>query len=116
MLNRKASRVSAAQTQIETLETDCHKLNATSGEAGLNADAGQTLASLKSEQEDLTKAQEGHEVGLEAAKEVALAAAGPYMEKRLSAVTEDVARLAARHHRGRYLTDCSRSAQARGRC
>ena len=106
----KEQELVRAQTQIETLQNRLSQIERDlEREAGLNADAGQTLASLKSEQEDLTKAQEGHEVGLEAAKEVALAAAETLHGKEadLSAVTEDVARLAARHQSAeRYLADC----------
>ena len=68
-------------------------------EAGLNRDAGETIARLEWEQGQLAKGHEGHEARLTAAQEAARAAAAVLSghEAALSEGTEDMARLAARH-------------------
>jgi chromosome segregation protein len=68
-------------------------------EVGLNRDAGDTIARLQWETEELSKAGEGHNDKLDRSVEVARLAARVLKDKEtaLSQLTEDVARLAARH-------------------
>ncbi|WP_151717349.1 chromosome segregation SMC family protein [Gemmobacter serpentinus] len=68
-------------------------------EAGLNRDAGETIARLDWELAQLLKAHEGHDEKLAEASEVAREAGAILTERegQLSERTEDVARLAARH-------------------
>ena len=76
-------------------------------EAGLNRDAGETIARLEWEQGQLLKAGEGHEDRLAAALAEAQAAAEILTgrEAALSELSEDVARLSARHHSAHRLRD-----------
>jgi chromosome segregation protein len=68
-------------------------------EAGLNRDAGETIERLEWEQAQIAKAHEGHEARLTAAADAAHEAAAVLQDREasLSEMTEDVARLAARH-------------------
>ena len=89
----------AVQT-IETLEARIAQLDEdASRESDLNQDAGKTLEGLKTEAADLEAASEGHEAAVEAASEEAHDAAHVLQDREnaLSQLTEDVARLAARH-------------------
>jgi len=65
----------------------------------LNADAGKTLSRLASEAQELHTASEGHDKAVEAASDEAHDAARVLQDREnaLSQLTEDVARLAARH-------------------
>lgn len=89
----------AVQT-IETLDARIAQLDEdASRESDLNMDAGKTLEALKSEETELEAAGEGHDVAVEAASEEAHDAARVLQDREnaLSQLTEDVARLAARH-------------------
>ena len=111
------------QVQRDTLkdqEEQAHQTIATLGrrieqltldiarEAGLNRDAGDTIGRLEWEAGELAKAGEGHQEKLDQSITVARKAAGLLKEKEtaLSQLTEDVARLAARHQSvQRFLQD-----------
>ncbi|QTN34583.1 chromosome segregation protein SMC [Cognatishimia activa] len=80
-------------------------------EAELNKDAGETISRLEWEQRELAKAAEGHEDRLETASSEAREAATVLQDREtdLAELTEDVARLAARHQSAqRYLSDMRR--------
>ncbi|MEM7717727.1 MAG: chromosome segregation protein SMC [Pseudomonadota bacterium] len=107
VLNRLQVRRSAldddearAHKAIETLEARIAQLSEDAArETDLNADAGKTLEALKAEAASLTEADTGHSQAVEAAAEEAQDAAH-ILQDRESAyaqLTEDVARLAARH-------------------
>lgn len=82
-------------------------------EAGLNRDAGETIERLEWEQRELAKAGEGQDEKLEAASEESREAASVLQEREaeLSQLTEDVARLAARHQSAQRLLDDSQKTQ-----
>ncbi|GAA6180280.1 chromosome segregation protein SMC [Shimia sp. NS0008-38b] len=84
-------------------------------EAGLNRDAGDTVERLEWEQRELIKAGEGHAEKLEAASDDSREAASVLQEHEagLSQMTEDVARLAARHQSAQRLLDDSHKTQAK---
>ncbi|MCA8884818.1 MAG: chromosome segregation protein SMC, partial [Rhodobacteraceae bacterium] len=89
-----------ARAEIKTLEARLAQLTRDRDrEAGLNSDAAQTLARLADERGGLEAANEGHDAALAAAAAEAEAAAEVLgdREAALTALTEDVARLAARH-------------------
>lgn len=88
-----AARIAGLSARIAQLDRDMER------EAGLNRDAGETIARLDWEMGQLLKAAEGHDDKLELAAEVAAEAAAVMADReaRLSELTEDVARLAARH-------------------
>lgn len=91
--------------RIEQLSKDIER------ESGLNRDAGETIQQLEWEQRELAKAAEGHEGRLEEAGDASREAASLLQEREsdLSELTEDVARLAARHQSAqRLLTDTQR--------
>ena len=87
------ARIETLRGRIEQLSRDLER------EAGLNRDAGETITRLDWEQEQLARAQEGHEERLAEAADLAREAGAILTEREgsLSQVTEDVARLAARH-------------------
>ncbi len=78
-------------------------------EAGLNRDAEETIERLEWENRELAKAGEGQAERLEAAAEDSREAASVLQEREteLSELTEDVARLAARHQSAQRLLDDS---------
>ena len=84
-------------------------------EAGLNRDAGETIARLDWESAEIAKALDGHEARLEAAAVTARAAAAVMQarEAELSQQTEDVARLAARHQSAQRQLEDGRKILAR---
>jgi chromosome segregation protein len=84
-------------------------------EAGLNRDAGETIARLDWELSQILKALEGHDDRLAAAAELARDAGAVLAshETALSQVTEDVARLAARHQSAQRLMQDSRTTLAK---
>ncbi|PVA09411.1 chromosome segregation protein SMC [Pelagivirga sediminicola] len=101
----------AARTRIETLEGRIAQLaRDIEREAGLNRDAGDTIARLDWEQAELLKAAEGHEDRLGDAADAAREASERLQEREsdLSVLTEDVARLAARHQSAQRLLSDSR--------
>ncbi len=81
-------------------------------EAGLNRDAGETIERLDWEKRELAKASEGHEDRMAEALERAKDSAAILHngEEHLTQVTEDVARLSARHQSAqRLVEDCRRA-------
>ncbi|MEL6168359.1 MAG: chromosome segregation protein SMC [Pseudomonadota bacterium] len=84
-------------------------------ELALDRDATDTIASLRSEAEELMIAGEGHAEALEDAAEEARSAAAVLQdgESRLAELTEDAARLAARHQSAQRLLDDARAAVKR---
>lgn len=103
-----------ARQIIETLEKRIDQLvKDMEREAGLNRDAEDTIARLEWEAKELAKAGEGHAERLEAAAADARHAASVLQEREsdLSQLTEDVARLAARHQSAHRLLQDSRKTQ-----
>jgi len=90
---RALHTIETLQGRIQQLARDIER------EAGLNRDAGETIARLEWEQRELAKAGEGHADKLDIAAEAAREAAGILQDREadLAERTEDVARLAARH-------------------
>ncbi len=81
-------------------------------EAGLNRDAGETIERLEWEARETAKASEGHADRLQLASDAASDAASilQQCEQDLSTLTEDVARLSARHHSAqRLLSDSQKT-------
>ena len=97
-------RIDTLRGRIEQLVRDIER------EEALNRDAGETIARLDWEQKELAKSGEGHEARLEAAAEAAREAKQVLgaREDALSQLTEDVARLAARHHSAARLIEDNR--------
>ena len=95
-------RIDTLRARIEQLTRDMER------EAGLNRDAGDTIERLEWESRELSKASDGFAVKLAEAEAAAQDAASVLHERetQLSELTEDVARLAARHQSAkRFLTD-----------
>jgi chromosome segregation protein len=90
---RARETVAALSKRIDQLRADAQR------EAGLAADADETIARLDWEAEALAKAGEGHEARLAEAEAAASEAAEALraLEAHLSERTEDMARLSARH-------------------
>ncbi|WP_050928661.1 chromosome segregation protein SMC [Aestuariivita boseongensis] len=101
---RARDMIGTLQGRIEQLAKDIDR------EGGLNRDAGETIERLEWEAKELAKAADGHDARLAAAAEAAHEAAVTLQnrETHLSQVTEDVARLAARHQSAQRLLDDSR--------
>lgn len=74
-------------------------------EAGLNRDAGETIERLEWEAREIAKASEGQAERVQVASDAASDAASVLQqsEQDLSTLTEDVARLSARHHSAQRL-------------
>jgi chromosome segregation protein len=107
--NRARQTIETLQSRIEQLTHDITR------EAGLNRDAGETIERLEWEAGELKKASEGHEERLTEA-ETAAREAGSVLQAReadLSQLTEDVARLAARHHSAQRVLEDSRKTQTK---
>jgi len=104
-----AARIETLKSRIAQLDRDMER------EAGLNRDAGETISRLEWEMTQLLKATEGHEDKLEAAAEASAEAAGVLQDREahLAELTEDVARLAARHGSAQRLVSDSRSTAAK---
>ena len=101
-----AEQEEAARTRIETLQARIDQLtHDIEREAELNRDAGDTIERLEWEARELAKAAEGHDDKLEAAAEAASEAAAVLQSREtdLSQLTEDVARLSARHQSAQRL-------------
>ncbi|WP_108885895.1 chromosome segregation protein SMC [Pseudoprimorskyibacter insulae] len=98
-----------AQETIDTLKRRIVQLSQDiERESGLNRDAGETIERLEWEARELAKASEGHDDKLAEAAEAARDAASVLQEREsdLAILTEDVARLAARHQSAqRAVTD-----------
>ena len=89
-----------AKARIETINIRLSQLTLDlDREAELNSDAAETIKSLEWEADQLEKASEGHDTKVKKAAEQAHEASHNLQEKeaKLSQMTEDVARLAARH-------------------
>ncbi|MAQ36210.1 chromosome segregation protein SMC [Thioclava sp. UBA3469] len=99
------ARIETLKARIEQLVRDMER------EAGLNRDAGETIGRLEWEQSQIAKASEGHEDKLAAAVDAAHEAAQILQEReaQLSELTEDVARLAARHQSSQRLVTDNRA-------
>ncbi|WP_375688915.1 chromosome segregation protein SMC [Pseudooceanicola sp. LIPI14-2-Ac024] len=111
-----AEREQRAMAHIETLKGRIAQLlRDMEREAGLNRDAGETIARLEEEREALAEAGEGHEAALEEAAEAAREAAAVLREREeeLAELTEDVARLSARHQSAQRFLEDSRKTLAR---
>lgn len=105
--NRARQTIDTLTGRIEQLARDIDR------ETGLNKDAGETIERLEWEARELAKAGEGHDELLADAAEQAREAAAVLQarESDLSQQTEDVARLAARHHSAQRLVQDSRKTQ-----
>ena len=90
---RARQAISELETRIAQLEKDAER------EAGLNKDAGETVGRLDWETEALAKAGAGQEDKLSDAKDAASEAAQnlQHVEAEADQLSEDAARLAARH-------------------
>jgi chromosome segregation protein len=95
-------RIDTLRARIEQLTRDMDR------EAGLNRDAGETIERLEWESRELAKAAQGFGDKLAEAEATAQEAASILQDReaQLSELTEDVARLAARHQSAnRFLAD-----------
>ena len=101
---RALETIETLRRRIDQLARDMER------EAGLNKDAGETVERLEWEAREITKAGEGHSDRLEAAQVAAREASGVLQDREndLTEMTEDVARLAARHQSAQRLLDDSR--------
>ena len=106
---RATKTIDTLEARIAQLDRDAER------ETALNADAGQTLEALSAEASDLARAGEGHETAVEAASVEAHEAARILQDREndLSQLTEDVARLAARHQSAERLLEDARTTLAR---
>jgi chromosome segregation protein len=102
-------RIATLSARIAQLERDMER------EAGLNRDAHDTIARLDWEAGELAKGAEGHEARLAAAQDEARDAARVLQEREsdLGQVTEDMARLSARHQSAQRLIEDHRKTLAR---
>ncbi|MBR9764043.1 MAG: chromosome segregation protein SMC [Rhodobacteraceae bacterium] len=106
---RAMQQILTLKGRIEQLVRDRER------EAGLNKDAGETIERLDWEAREIAKAHEGHEMRLAEAAELS-AEAGSVLSDReadLGELTEDVARLAARHQSAQRLLEDSRKGAER---
>lgn len=97
-----------AKQTIETLTARIEQLaHDMEREAGLNKDAGETISRLEWEAQEIAKAHEGHADRLEEARIASTDGAQILADREadLSQMTEDVARLAARHQSAQRLID-----------
>ncbi|OUS07641.1 chromosome segregation protein SMC [Rhodobacterales bacterium 52_120_T64] len=94
---RARQAIEDLQTRIAQLGRDMER------EKGLNHDAGETIERLDWEKAALAKAHEGHDAKLDDAREAAREAGTVLQEQEseLDKLTEDAARLAARHQAAR---------------
>jgi chromosome segregation protein len=99
---RARAMIDTLRSRIDQLQRDMDR------ESGLNRDAGDTIARLEWEIDQLTRSHDGHDDKLAEAAELSRAAAATLSdcETLLSQQTEDAARLAARHQSAqRMLSD-----------
>jgi chromosome segregation protein len=106
---RARAAIAELVARIAQLDRDTER------EAGLDRDAAGIIARLTSEEADLRAAGEGHEARVAAALTAAQEAASVLSsaEAALSQLTEDVARLAARHQSAERLAADTRATLAR---
>ncbi len=90
---RARDAIEGLKGRIEQLKKDAER------ERGLGADAGETIQQLEWEMGELEKASQGHEARLAAAADEARLAASAMSQEEadLDKLTEDAARLSARH-------------------
>jgi chromosome segregation protein len=90
---RARQEIAALEARIAQMARDMER------ESGLNRDAGETIEKLDWEEAQIVKAEVGHDERLATAAEAAREAASVLQDREadLAEVTEDVARLAARH-------------------
>jgi chromosome segregation protein len=102
---RARAQIDGLRGRIEQLSRDMER------EAGLNRDAGEVIERLDWETGQLARAHEGHEEKLAQAVEAAREAGSVLAarEATLSELTEDAARLAARHQSAQRMLTDSRS-------
>ncbi|MBI1217308.1 MAG: chromosome segregation protein SMC [Rhodobacteraceae bacterium] len=107
---RAVQAIEALRARIAQLGRDMER------EAGLNRDAGETIERLEWEEAQIARAHEGHEDRLAAAAEAARDAAAVLQnrESALSEITEDVARLSARHQSAQRMLADATTTVARG--
>ncbi|MEM8775039.1 MAG: chromosome segregation protein SMC, partial [Pseudomonadota bacterium] len=100
-----ATRIDTLRNRIGQLSHDIER------EEQLNADAGATISRLEAEEAGLAEAAEGHGKKLEAAGQAAHDASTVLQtrETELAQLTEDVARLAARHQSAQRLVEDSKT-------
>ena len=111
-----AEREAQAKKTIETLTSRIAQLTQDMDrEEALNRDAGETIARLRDEDAELTAAQEGHGAAVQLASDAARQAASVLQghEDQLGQLTEDTARLAARHQSAQRLLDDLRTTLTR---
>ncbi len=106
---RALETVSTLEARLVQLAADAER------ETALNADAGETLEALKAEEAELASAGDGHEEAVAAASEEAHDAAKILQDREndLSTLTEDVARLAARHQSAQRLLEDAKTTLGR---
>ncbi|MEO0891311.1 MAG: chromosome segregation protein SMC [Pseudomonadota bacterium] len=105
-----AEQEDSARARIETLDSRIEQLGLDiDREANLNRDAGETISRLEAEAEDLAAAEDGHAEAMTLAETEAKDAASVLQQREteLSQLTEDVARLAARHQSAQRLVEDS---------
>ena len=102
---RALEMIERLRARIDQLGRDMER------ESGLNKDAGETIERLEWEGREIAKAGQGHDKRLEEAQAAAREAAGVLQEREadLTQLTEDVARLAARHQSAQRLLDDQRT-------
>ncbi len=102
---RALEMIETLRARIDQLGRDMER------ESGLNKDAGETIERLEWEAREIAKAGEGHEKRLEEAQVAAREAAGVLQEREADSaqLTEDVARLAARHQSAQRLVEDNRT-------
>ncbi|SHE82648.1 condensin subunit Smc [Loktanella atrilutea] len=104
-----AAAIATLTRRIDQLTRDIAR------ESSLNADAADTIARLTAEAEEIARAGDGHDDALAAAQDASTAAAEvlAQREQDLDQLTEDVARLSARHQSAQRLLDDSRKTVTR---
>ncbi|MBJ3764232.1 AAA family ATPase [Maribius pontilimi] len=106
---RAAKTIEALAARLDQLSRDADR------ESALNVDAGETIARLDAEAGELVAQAEGFDDDLAGAAEAARAAAAVLSEREgdLGQMTEDVARLAARHQSAERLVEDGRKTRDR---
>ncbi len=106
---RATETIATLRSRIDQMTNDMAR------ESGLNADAIETIERLEWEERELARAAEGHDDMLADTAEAASEAAAVLQEREddLTRLTEDVARLAARHQSAHRLLTDSRKTLAR---
>jgi chromosome segregation protein len=106
---RALEMIETLRARIDQLTRDMDR------ESGLNKDAGETIERLEWEAREIAKAGEGHEALLDAAQVASREAAGVLQQREADSaqLTEDVARLAARHQSAQRLLDDNRTTLAK---